>query len=154
MKKIKTFLSKNWLPCVIVFFLVLFIVLTILIRKNTTPSVVKTLGSSITQWSEEVKKDQFVVTVIAGSTCSHCTDYKPTMQKVYNNNDVIVYWFEIDKLTKEGQNTLTSTIELKTFEGGTPHTFISKNGKLIDEQIGRIEEEELKQFLKKNNVIK
>lgn len=144
----KKFLSKYGVVVGIVLLLGLFVGLSFLIKEDP----VKELNTDIQSWLTDTASDEYVVTVIAQTTCSHCINFKPVMTKAYNKYDFKLYWFEADELTNNDYNTLKNTYELDGYEG-TPYTFITKNGEFVDNISGERSYDALIEFLENNNVI-
>ena len=117
-------------------------------NKNETTEEYK-----VSEWVKDVK-DKTVVTVLASTTCPHCQAYKPTITKLARDNNFVLYFFEVDSLTTDEQNIVTSTFDLTNFEGAVPFTFIVKNGKVVSDTVGFSTEEETVKFLKTNGIIK
>lgn len=71
-------------------------------------------------------KDSFIL-VLAQTTCSHCKVYKKYLNEIIKEYDVDIYLLNVDKITKEEENILTS---LFTFSDGisTPTTIFVENG--------------------------
>lgn len=147
----KEFISKYKIAIVIGVLLILFVLFSILVGDNAINKV--EMKSNLEEWLTETAEDDYVVTVIAQTTCSHCIQFKPIMQKVVNENDFKIYWFEANTLLDENYEKLTTTYELPNYEG-TPYTFITKNGEFVDYISGQRDEKGLTKFLKDNSVIK
>lgn len=78
-----------------------------------------------TQLEEKLNnKDSFVV-VLGSSTCSMCTQYKKTMDKVIRKNQVEIFYIDIAKLSDED----LPKFESKYVISGTPTTVFIKDGK-------------------------
>lgn len=144
----KKFLSKYGVVVGIVLLLGLFVGLSFLIKEDP----VKELSTDIQSWLTDTASDEYVVTVIAQTTCRHCINFKPVMTKAYNKYDFKLYWFEADELTNNDYNTLKNTYELDGYEG-TPYTFITKNGEFVDKISGDRSYDDLIEFLENNQVI-
>lgn len=69
-------------------------------------------------------KDNFVL-CISASYCSHCQDYKPKLKKVANSYDILIYYINIDELTKDEYETFKKEF---SFDGSTPITIFIKEG--------------------------
>ena len=147
----KNILKKYSVPIIIGIVLILFVVLSLLMR-DTNPKGF--LGNKdFSNWVDDTKKEEYVVTVVAQTGCGHCINFKPVMKKVFNKNDFKIYWFEADLMNKERYQTLIGTYELPDY-GGTPYTFITYKGELVDYySMGEMSKEALEGFLTKNNVI-
>ena len=68
-------------------------------------------------------KDSFVL-LISQTTCSHCASYKPKLEDVANEYKVMVYYIDVDLLTKDEYNELKSYVNFSS----TPDTVFIKNG--------------------------
>ena len=110
-------------------------------------------GPSLTEWSEVVKKDE-VLTVIGSTTCPHCQEYKPVINKLASEHGFKLYFFELENLSQDEKNILISTFELKNFDGGVPYSFIVRDGKFVSDTVGFADEESIVEFLKTNKIIK
>lgn len=144
----KKFLSKYGVVVGVVLALGLFLVLSVLIKEEP----IKEMSSNMEEWLADTASDEYVVTVIAQTTCSHCINFKPVMQKANNEYEFKLYWLEADELTNNDYNTLTGTYDLDEYSG-TPYTFITKNGEVLDHLSGERDYDTLIEFLEENNVI-
>lgn len=144
----KKFLSKYGVVVGIVLALGLFIVLSVIIKEEP----IKEMSSNMEEWLTDTASDEYVVTVIAQTTCSHCINFKPVMQKANNEYEFKLYWLEADELTNNDYNALTGTYDLEDYSG-TPYTFITKNGEVLDHLSGERDYDTLIKFLEDNNVI-
>ena len=144
----KKFLSKYGVVVGIVLALGLFIVLSVIIKEEP----IKEMSSNMEEWLTDTASDEYVVTVIARTTCSHCINFKPVMQKANNEYEFKLYWLEADELTNNDYNALTGTYDLEDYSG-TPYTFITKNGEVLDHLSGERDYDTLVEFLENNNVI-
>lgn len=144
----KKFLSKYGVVLGVVLLLGLFVGLSFLIKEDPT----KEMSSDIQNWLTDTASDKYVVTVIAQTTCRHCINFKPVINKAHNKNDFTLYWFEADELTNNDYNTLKGTYELDGYSG-TPYTFITKNGEVLAHLSGERDYDALIEFLQENNVI-
>ncbi len=66
-------------------------------------------------------KENFVL-CISRTTCSHCADYKPKLKEVAKENNINIYYIDVDKYDEEEFSNLIS------FDGSTPTTIFIKNG--------------------------
>lgn len=148
-------MSKYMVYIIIGVLLILFVVLSLLMNDGDVKN--REMGSEVSLWLEDTKKDQYVVTVFAQTFCGYCKQYQPVVQKIYNeNDDMIVYWFDIDEkssLNAEERETVTSTYETPDFTG-TPYTLITKNGQTVAHYDRGADRETILKFFKENNVIK
>ena len=107
----------------------------------------------VSDWSKDVK-DKTVVTILASTTCPHCQAYKPVITKLAKDYNFVLYFFELDALSQDEQNVVTSTFELPNFVGSVPYTFIVKNGKVATDTTGFSTEDDTVKFLKASGIIK
>lgn len=68
-------------------------------------------------------KDSFVL-LVSQTICDHCKNYKPLLREVADDNKVMVYYIEVDLLTKEQQKEFKKLFSFS----GTPMTIFVKNG--------------------------
>lgn len=158
----KKFLNKYKGGIIVVVLLLLFVLLSVLTeagsKKNPKDEInLDKLTEEGTSWVEETESDEYVVTVLAQTTCSHCINYKPVITALQETYGFKLYWFEVDQLYSEGREedykAVTEYYGLKKYNG-TPHTYITKSGELVVEQGGAVtDSEQLKEFLVANKVI-
>lgn len=96
-------------------------------------------------------KDDFIL-VISQTWCSHCTNYKPKVEKVANSNKVVVYYIEYNMLSENDKNIFNGYIEFS----GTPTTVFFKDGvEVVDARIaGDTTEDKIESIIKNNGYIK
>ena len=68
-------------------------------------------------------KDSFIL-VITQTTCSHCAEYKPVLKKVLHKYDIVGYFIEEDKLSKQELGELKEIANVS----GTPQTIFITEG--------------------------
>ena len=100
------------------------------------------------------EKESFIL-FIGSDTCSHCTVYKKTLERVIKEYNVDVKYIDISELDKEQDEKLTSTINFT----GTPTTVFILDGKENNETgVNRIKGaksySEVVEKFKKNGYIK
>ena len=108
---------------------------------------------AVSEWAEKVKTGESI-TVLASSTCPHCQEYKPVINRLSSDHGFDLYFFELDEFSEDEQNILVGTFELKNFSGAVPYSFIVRDGKFVDDAVGYSNEESVVNFLKKNGLIK
>ena len=111
------------------------------------------LNRDLERWQRDVRAGNTVVTVIGASYCEHCQEYKPVITALANKHHIDLYFYEIDTLSEEDSNTLTSSFET-TFEGRVPYTFIMSDGLFIDSYEGYQSQAEISAFLLQYGIIK
>lgn len=73
---------------------------------------------------EKINNKESFVLVISQTTCSHCAEYKPRIEKVANDKKIQIYFMESDLLSDDEKKEFSKYI---TFDG-TPVTVFIKNG--------------------------
>ena len=110
--------------------------------------------SDVEKWNRDIESGKTVLTVIGASYCNHCQELKPVITKIAAENDILLYFFEIDKLDENEGNTLTTTYELDGYNGSVPYMFIMKNKQFVSYDVGFRSESITRQFLWENGLIK
>jgi len=147
----KKFILKYKAPIAIIVLLGLFIALSILVGDIRVK-----VGDDVSEWIDATKKDEYVVTVFASSTCPNCENHKPVMENLQKEHGFKLFWFEIDLLnqSKPGDyKALLAEYNIEEFDGRVPFTFVTKNGKYLGNILGAQGEESVVEFLKEQNVI-
>ena len=106
------------------------------------------------EWYNDVTSGKEVVTVIGGSFCPHCQEYKPIIKKIANKYKFNFYFFEIDLMEQEDKEIIENTYQLTDFTDNIPFTFIVKNNQYITGKTGFSTEDDIKNFLKEQKIIK
>lgn len=148
MGKIKSFIEKNKGTILLASILVLFVALSAIIKDEEEKT---DIAEKIASWYTDTKEGGVVVTVLSQTTCPNCTNFEPIMEKVQEEYGFKLYWFEVNEMTSKDRTTVTKTYDID-FQG-TPHTFVTKNGELIDENVGYTPEKDLIDFLVESGVI-
>jgi predicted bacteriocin transport accessory protein len=78
----------------------------------------------ITELEEKIAKKESFILVISQTTCSHCAEYKPRLQKILAKNKVVGYFIEKDILSDEEVSRLNNIANIS----GTPTTVFIVNG--------------------------
>ena len=96
-------------------------------------------------------KDSFAV-VMGLSTCSACAMYKVTMENVIKENQVEIFYLELDSLSEEEHSKIYSKFVVEM----TPTTIFIKEGKetsTYDRIVGAASSTEVVKNLKKHGII-
>ncbi len=94
---------------------------------------------------------QTSVVVIGQTTCSHCINFKPTVNKIAFDKKIDIYWMEYDKLNGNDRRKLAELNE--NFESiSTPYTIFIKNNEIVDELIGETSYDTLEAKIENNNI--
>lgn len=149
MKNFKKFVSKNKVLLLVGALIILFAVLSVLIKEEDIQ-----VNNDVTEWYSTTKEGGVVVTVFGQTWCKHCKNFKPVMTKIQKEYGFKLFWFDLDEVSNKDRVTLENTYQIYT-DFGTPYTFITNNGEFVaDYQNGGMTEEQLIEFLKENKVIK
>lgn len=73
---------------------------------------------------EKINNKESFVLVISQTTCSHCADYKPRVEKVANDKKIEIFYIDVDLLSKEDSIEFSKYINFD----GTPATVFIKKG--------------------------
>lgn len=159
----KKFWNKYKGTIIVIVLLVLFVLLSVLTESGNKKSSkddieLSKLTEETKAWVDATESDEYIVTVLAQTTCSHCIKYKPVIEDLQNEYGFKLYWYEVDEVyntegRSEDYEAIIGYYDLKDYTG-TPHTYITRNGELLVENSGAItDKESLKEFLITNKVI-
>ncbi len=115
--------------------------------------VIETPAADITSWQEGVNKDEYALTIIALSYCGACQNYQPVITRIASENNIPLFWFEIDELAEADATALTNTYDFSEYTGTSPYTAITKNGEVIAQTVGYASEEGTMEFLRTNGLV-
>lgn len=144
--------SKKWV-LIGVLAAVLLLVCVVTIKDVQKDNTNNNVSSNMTEWVSETKEDKYVVTVIGLTYCQYCKNYNPVISGLAKEYDFKLYWFDIDAMSEEDSNILTTTYDLQQYTGSSPYTVITKNGEFVADNVGGMSESETKTFLQDNGVI-
>ena len=80
---------------------------------------------SYDELSEKINKKESFVLYVGSSSCSHCADFKPILEKVIKKYKLNVYYINMANLSKTRYNAVMKKIDGK----GTPTTVYLNKGK-------------------------
>ncbi len=112
--------------------------------ENESSEIIK---SFYTYFNSKAEK----VIFFARSSCSYCELQAPIIENLAQTYNIDYLNIDTNELT---QSEINEIVEALDIENATPTTVIVKNGKVLDVQAGYIEENEMTEFLKRNNIIK
>ena len=101
-------------------------------------------------WLQDVNSDELVVTVIANTHCGHCVRYQPIVHNLWRRYKFKLHVLHKDKLSQSENDELFS-LNFTNYNG-TPYTFITLNGEVIDYLDGVVTKDTLDMFLQNNNI--
>lgn len=79
-----------------------------------------------TEYVSKIENQESFILYIGSAYCSHCQDFKPTLEKVISKYDLDVSYIDASKLTKEQVTALWD----ETSIGGTPTVVFVSQGKI------------------------
>ncbi len=115
-------------------------------KTYTDDELIKTKFDK-TEWLNTVSSSEYVINVIAASWCPHCQNYKPIVIDAAKKKKIKLFFIENDKLSKEDYTAYTTSLQLNKFKGSVPYTFITFNGKVLNERVGGMDLEETIDFI-------
>ncbi len=125
-----------------------FVLLSVLIESSRKSE------TKLDDFKENFAKDEYAVTVIALTYCSHCHNFRPIIKNISKEYKLPLYWFDIDALSKDDSDYLYETFEPYGYSGSSPYIAISNKGKVIDTHTGEMDKEMTLTFLKEAGAIK
>jgi len=117
---------------------------------ETNSSNIKT---NFDEWYSDVTSGKQTLTIVGRKSCPHCQNYKPVITSLANKHKFTAYFFELEDLTEQQQDSLFNTYELLDFDDHIPFTFIINNNKYVSGIVGFSNEQEITEYLKTNNII-
>lgn len=100
------------------------------------------------KYEEFMDNDEAFIVVIEREGCGYCTMYMPIMEEVAKEKKIPIYYIDIDDLTLEESNKLsTSNSYLKKNSWGTPTTLFMLGNRVLDSIGGYDEKEAVLKFL-------
>lgn len=97
------------------------------------------------------------ILVLGQTGCSHCDEYKPTLNEIAKEENIKINYLDIRELSQEEYANLTNKLNdyFKDHEKwGTPLTIILENKTIIDSHEGYAEKNETLEFYKENKIVK
>ena len=153
----KKFWKRNQGTIIVVGIVVLLLLFTLLTgekkQKDEEQIDWESVSEEVQTWYLATQEDQSVVTVIASSTCPHCSTYKPVIQEVADEEQFKLFIFDVDTLSSEDSNALHNAYVLENNEGYVPYTFITNAGSFVVDYTGGMDKDTAIGFLKDNHVI-
>lgn len=86
------------------------------------------------EYRELVESNKKFVLFIGSSTCSHCTTYKKTLNRVIEDYHINIYYIDLSKL----EETESANISSKFPFSATPTTIVIENGEEYERAKTRI----------------
>lgn len=104
--------------------------------------------------NEMINNKESFVLCISSTKCSHCDSYKPKLETIAKKQNIIIYYIDINKETKDNQEKFK---ELVGYDNGTPLTIFIKDGKestTANRISGDVSERKILEKFKINKIIK
>lgn len=77
----------------------------------------------------KIENEESFVLYVGSSECSHCADYKPTLEKIIYKHNLDVYYINLAKLSAAKRKAVLDKAEAQ----GTPMTVYIEKGKTLSE---------------------
>ncbi len=128
--------------------------LVILMMTGCTKKINNYTEIDYNQFMEKINnKDSFPL-FVGSNDCSHCDDYKVTIEKLVKEYQIDVYYIDIAKMSSEEYKKFTAMIN---FGGSTPTTVFITNGieeTVYDRIVGALQYSKVVNKFKKAGYIK
>lgn len=87
--------------------------------------------------------DETFVVIVTQSSCSYCKQFKPVINEYAGENNIPVYFLEIDTIDSEDASAFTSSLTYfeDNTDWGTPLTLAIKDKKVVSELSGYTDDE-------------
>lgn len=111
----------------------------------------------IEELETKLDSDEAFVFVVGKDTCPACIVYKPVLDELVNNKNIDIYYIEVidgvwsDEKKDQLMDLIKDSIGQEVV--GTPTTYIVKNKKAVDVQIGFLEYGQLLDVLQVNDIV-
>jgi len=143
-----------------IIFLIASLVLMLTHNKNKDKEN-RIVEISYAEYKDIIKNNDYNIIILTTPTCIHCNNYKPSVNDVANNYDLIIYNLNVSTLKYdeylELHDKYTATKDSYSSNDNptilTPTTIITKNDVEIDSIRSDIGSSGFLQLLKKNNII-
>lgn len=89
------------------------------------------------------ESDETFAVILSQTTCSHCINFKPVINKYAGDNNISLYFIEVNELEQEEMSALQSSLSYfdNNESWGTPLTLGIKNKEVIAEMSGEVSDE-------------
>ena len=149
----KKFWGKYKVAIIIVVALVAFVLLSVL-SENANKEETTEAFKDVAVWKEQLKDDEYAVTVIGLTYCQHCHNFNPVITALSKEYDIPLYWFDIDDMSEEDSAVLTGSYECTDYKGSSPYVAVTNKGTVVGQHVGGMSKEATIEFLKESGVIK
>ena len=155
-------MRNNKLVNIIIIIGIIFLIISLVFMLTNKKEVANhIIDIDYNEYSEIINKDEYSIILLTSTTCSHCKDYKPYVNYVADDYNLVIYNLNIDKLKYDEYMNIHDKYEAtkNNYIGNspslrTPTTIIVKNNEEIDSISNNIGYTGFIELLKKNNIIK
>lgn len=121
-------------------------------EESSDKGVVET---SVSDYLDVLQSEDKNIVFIGRPTCSYCVKLKPHLEEIADENNLKIYYVNIDEMSEEDTDKFFSSTDAFDKENlSTPMVLITKDGKVIDSNTGYMEKSKYEDFFKKNELIK
>lgn len=123
---------------------------------SSTPNITKITGD---RYKELVESSEKNVIVIAQVGCSACINAKPHLDKIAKDNNIPIYYYEVDQIaSQEEYDYFTTSLDyvkeqIENESLSTPTIMITQDKKVINSMVGFESEEKVVSLLKEQGII-
>ena len=113
------------------------------------------METSVSDYLDVLQSEDKNIVFIGRPTCSYCVKLKPHLEEIADENNLKIYYVNIDEMSEEDTDKFFSSTDAFDKENlSTPMVLITKDGKVIDSNTGYMEKSKYEDFFKKNELIK
>ena len=137
---------------IIVSSLILISIIGIVLISSITASNGTLKKINYKELTKKINNKENFVLIVSRTDCSHCMSYKPKVNQIAKDNNLIIYYIDFDE-----EKNKDKFLKEYNLDGSTPITLFIKNGKetsLLNRLEGDLEEEKVIERLKKMGFIK
>lgn len=116
------------------------------VNAKKTEEVMKNFTTSF----EKAEKN---LLYIGRNTCDYCRIFTPQLQDLDKIYDIDYTYINTDEITQSQLNEIFEKLDINAPDFGTPYVAVVQDGKVIEEKQGFMPEDDLFEFLQKNEVI-
>lgn len=132
--------------------IILIIVLALFLGAPVIMIIKSAEGKKVLKEVETAMKADGMHLIYIGSTnCTYCKDYTPIIKGASENNNFVYEYFDIVSLNNSQRLKLAKLFDLESI--GTPYTALMKDGELVGDLVGLVDETKLLSFLEDNDFI-
>lgn len=142
--------NNNILYIIVIITIIIIALIAINILTNSKEG--KLISLDYNEIKEKVKNKEDFILIVSQSTCSHCAEYKPILERIANKNKINIYYIDYDK--SDNKKEFLKEFDL---DGSTPITLFFNEGKeksILNRINGTVSEKKALEKFKKMGFIK